>query len=197
MCNDDIQLDAVKHEFLQVMQKFVTWTQMFLMQVTNMLQVISVGYLANHLCFLNGITCELDHLQSHITCLPKETYVVQVLKVHLDLPWLLALISVSWLTFEFSSHIYSLYSPRACNVFLLILKLLLVLYRRYIAMVEMCQVIGSRDQLIGLVVPLAEQVLNVILIHFQDRWTWKQRSILVFIFTFMSFWDWMLFFFLS
>ncbi|KAF3971259.1 hypothetical protein CMV_005121 [Castanea mollissima] len=40
--------------------------------------------------------------------------------------------------------------------------------RRYIAMVEMCQVIGSRDQLIGLLVPLAEQVLNVILIHFQD-----------------------------
>ena len=32
MCNDDIQLDAVKHEFLQVMQKFVTWTQMFLTQ---------------------------------------------------------------------------------------------------------------------------------------------------------------------
>ena len=112
-------------------------------------------------------------------------------------PWLLALISVSWWTFEFSSHIYSFYSPRACNMFLLILKLLLVLYRRYIAMVEMCQVIGSRDQLIGLLVPLAEQVLNVILIHFQDRWTSKQRSILVFIFTFMSFWDWMLFFFLS
>lgn len=40
--------------------------------------------------------------------------------------------------------------------------------RRYIAMVEMCQVIGSRDQLIALLVPLAEHMLNVILIHFQD-----------------------------
>ncbi|KAE8687445.1 NUP205 protein [Hibiscus syriacus] len=40
--------------------------------------------------------------------------------------------------------------------------------RRYIAMVEMCQVAGNRDQLISLLIPLAEQVLNVILIHFQD-----------------------------
>ena len=35
-------------------------------------------------------------------------------------------------------------------------------------MVEMCQVAGNRDQLITLLLPLAEHVLNVILIHFQD-----------------------------
>ncbi|XVF88378.1 hypothetical protein PTKIN_Ptkin19aG0046000 [Pterospermum kingtungense] len=40
--------------------------------------------------------------------------------------------------------------------------------RRYIAMVEMCQVAGDRDQLISLLLPLAEHMLNVILIHFQD-----------------------------
>ncbi|EOY31051.1 Uncharacterized protein TCM_038072 isoform 1 [Theobroma cacao] len=40
--------------------------------------------------------------------------------------------------------------------------------RRYIAMVEMCQVAGNRDQLISLLLPLAEHMLNVILIHFQD-----------------------------
>lgn len=40
--------------------------------------------------------------------------------------------------------------------------------RRYIAMVEMCQVVGNSDQLIALLLPLAERVLNVILIHFQD-----------------------------
>lgn len=36
-------------------------------------------------------------------------------------------------------------------------------------MVEMCQVVGNSDQLIALLLPLAERVLNVILIHFQDR----------------------------
>ncbi|XP_050229098.1 nuclear pore complex protein NUP205 isoform X2 [Mercurialis annua] len=40
--------------------------------------------------------------------------------------------------------------------------------RRYIAMVEMCQVAGNRDQLITVLLPLAEQVLNIILAHFQD-----------------------------
>lgn len=40
--------------------------------------------------------------------------------------------------------------------------------RRYIAMVEMCKVTGCRDQLIALLLPLAEQVLNVILIHFEE-----------------------------
>ncbi|KAF3453692.1 hypothetical protein FNV43_RR04133 [Rhamnella rubrinervis] len=40
--------------------------------------------------------------------------------------------------------------------------------RRYVAMVEMCQVVGNRDQLISLLLPLVDQVLNVILIHFQD-----------------------------
>lgn len=37
-------------------------------------------------------------------------------------------------------------------------------------MVEMCQVVGNRDQLISLLLPLVDQVLNVILIHFQDRY---------------------------
>ncbi|BBH08489.1 Protein of unknown function D [Prunus dulcis] len=41
--------------------------------------------------------------------------------------------------------------------------------RRYIAMVEMCQVVGIRDQLVTLLLPLMEHVLNVFLIHFQDR----------------------------
>ncbi|WCJ29645.1 Nuclear pore complex protein NUP205 [Euphorbia peplus] len=40
--------------------------------------------------------------------------------------------------------------------------------RRYIAMVEMCQVAGNKDKLITILVPLAEQVLNVILVHFQE-----------------------------
>ncbi|XVE54418.1 hypothetical protein DITRI_Ditri03aG0079600 [Diplodiscus trichospermus] len=40
--------------------------------------------------------------------------------------------------------------------------------RRYTAMVEMCQVAGNRDQLISLLLPLVEHVLNVILIHLQD-----------------------------
>ncbi|XP_048134215.1 nuclear pore complex protein NUP205 isoform X2 [Rhodamnia argentea] len=40
--------------------------------------------------------------------------------------------------------------------------------RRYIAMVEMCRIAGNKDQLITLLLPLAEQVLNVLLIHFQE-----------------------------
>ncbi|XP_021760813.1 nuclear pore complex protein NUP205-like [Chenopodium quinoa] len=40
--------------------------------------------------------------------------------------------------------------------------------RRYIAMVEMCQIVGDRDQLVTLLLLLAENVLNVILAHFQD-----------------------------
>ncbi|KAK7304174.1 hypothetical protein RJT34_15273 [Clitoria ternatea] len=40
--------------------------------------------------------------------------------------------------------------------------------RRYIAMVEMCRVVGSRDQLIILLLPLSEHVLNIILIHLQE-----------------------------
>ncbi|XP_010688007.2 nuclear pore complex protein NUP205 [Beta vulgaris subsp. vulgaris] len=40
--------------------------------------------------------------------------------------------------------------------------------RRYIAMVEMCQIVGDRDQLVTLLLLLAEHVLNVILTHFQD-----------------------------
>uniref|UniRef100_A0A1J3IWV9 Nuclear pore complex protein NUP205 n=1 Tax=Noccaea caerulescens TaxID=107243 RepID=A0A1J3IWV9_NOCCA len=41
--------------------------------------------------------------------------------------------------------------------------------RRYIAMVEMCQIVGNRDQLITLLLQLAEHVLNIVLIHLQDR----------------------------
>ncbi|MED6124108.1 hypothetical protein PIB30_056009 [Stylosanthes scabra] len=40
--------------------------------------------------------------------------------------------------------------------------------RRYIAMVEMCRVVAGRDQLILLLLPLAEHVLNIILIHLQE-----------------------------
>ncbi|VVB01678.1 unnamed protein product [Arabis nemorensis] len=40
--------------------------------------------------------------------------------------------------------------------------------RRYIAMVEMCKIVGNRDQLITLLLQLAEHVLNIILIHLQD-----------------------------
>ncbi|XP_021855676.2 nuclear pore complex protein NUP205 [Spinacia oleracea] len=40
--------------------------------------------------------------------------------------------------------------------------------RRYIAMVEMCQIVGDRDQLVTLLLVLAEHMLNVMLTHFQD-----------------------------
>ncbi|XP_073116730.1 nuclear pore complex protein NUP205 isoform X3 [Elaeis guineensis] len=40
--------------------------------------------------------------------------------------------------------------------------------RRYIAMLEMCHMAGNRDQLIALLLQLAERVLNILLIHFQD-----------------------------
>ncbi|KAF7147071.1 hypothetical protein RHSIM_Rhsim03G0247900 [Rhododendron simsii] len=40
--------------------------------------------------------------------------------------------------------------------------------RRYIAMVEMCRIAGNRDQLINLLLVLAENVANIILVHFQD-----------------------------
>ncbi|KAK6945091.1 Nucleoporin Nup186/Nup192/Nup205 [Dillenia turbinata] len=40
--------------------------------------------------------------------------------------------------------------------------------RRYIGMIEMCRVVGNRDQLITLLLPLAEHLLNVILLHFQE-----------------------------
>ncbi|XP_004515149.1 nuclear pore complex protein NUP205 isoform X2 [Cicer arietinum] len=40
--------------------------------------------------------------------------------------------------------------------------------RRYIAMLEMCRVVACRDQLIILLLPLSEHVLNIILIHLQD-----------------------------
>ncbi|KAJ1381293.1 hypothetical protein SESBI_45266 [Sesbania bispinosa] len=40
--------------------------------------------------------------------------------------------------------------------------------RRYIAMVEMCRVVASRDQLIVLLLPLSEHVLNILLIHLQE-----------------------------
>lgn len=40
--------------------------------------------------------------------------------------------------------------------------------RRYLAMVEMCRVTGNRDRLIILVLLLAENLLNIFLIHFQN-----------------------------
>ncbi|OIV96178.1 hypothetical protein TanjilG_14855 [Lupinus angustifolius] len=40
--------------------------------------------------------------------------------------------------------------------------------RRYIAMVEMCRVVASRDQLIILLLPLSEHVLNIFLIHLEE-----------------------------
>lgn len=36
-------------------------------------------------------------------------------------------------------------------------------------MLEMCRVVACRDQLIILLLPLSEHVLNIILIHLQDR----------------------------
>ncbi|KAL0915304.1 hypothetical protein M5K25_015711 [Dendrobium thyrsiflorum] len=41
--------------------------------------------------------------------------------------------------------------------------------RRYIAMVEMCRMAGKRDQLIILLLQLAECLFNILLIHLQDR----------------------------
>lgn len=43
--------------------------------------------------------------------------------------------------------------------------------RRYIAMLEMCHMAGNRDRLISLLLQLAERVLNIFLIHFQDRYS--------------------------
>lgn len=40
--------------------------------------------------------------------------------------------------------------------------------RRYIAMVEMCHMAGNRDQLIIILLQLAECLFNIFLIHFQD-----------------------------
>ncbi|RWR97869.1 protein CHUP1, chloroplastic-like protein [Cinnamomum micranthum f. kanehirae] len=48
---------------------------------------------------------------------------------------------------------------------------------RYIAMVEMCQVAGNRDQLNTLLLQLAEQVLNILLIHFQESTAITKSSV--------------------
>ncbi|KAL2340478.1 hypothetical protein Fmac_008418 [Flemingia macrophylla] len=40
--------------------------------------------------------------------------------------------------------------------------------RRHIAMLEMCRVVASRDQLIIILLPLSEHVLNIILLHLQE-----------------------------
>ncbi|WOL09223.1 nuclear pore complex protein [Canna indica] len=40
--------------------------------------------------------------------------------------------------------------------------------RRYIALIEMCRMVGARDQLITLLLQLAELVLNILLFHLQD-----------------------------
>lgn len=44
-------------------------------------------------------------------------------------------------------------------------------------MVEMCQIVGNRDQLITLLLQLAEHVLNIILIHLQDRYGTSSSTI--------------------
>ncbi|RWR73344.1 nuclear pore complex protein NUP205 [Cinnamomum micranthum f. kanehirae] len=49
--------------------------------------------------------------------------------------------------------------------------------RRYIAMVEMCRVAGNRDQLTTLLLQLAEQVLNILLIHFQESTAITKSSV--------------------
>ncbi|CAI9100148.1 OLC1v1037088C1 [Oldenlandia corymbosa var. corymbosa] len=41
--------------------------------------------------------------------------------------------------------------------------------RRYIAMVEMCQIIADRNRLVTLFLLLAENLMNIILSHFEDR----------------------------
>ncbi|CAA6666415.1 unnamed protein product [Spirodela intermedia] len=40
--------------------------------------------------------------------------------------------------------------------------------RRYVAMVEMCHAAGEKDQLISLLLQIAEHAMNVLLIHFQE-----------------------------
>ncbi|RWR97867.1 nuclear pore complex protein NUP205 [Cinnamomum micranthum f. kanehirae] len=52
-----------------------------------------------------------------------------------------------------------------------------LLFRRYIAMVEMCQVAGNRDQLNTLLLQLAGQVLNILLIHFQESTVITKSSV--------------------
>lgn len=37
-------------------------------------------------------------------------------------------------------------------------------------MLEMCQIVGDRNQLMTLLLLLAENVMNIILVHFQDRY---------------------------
>lgn len=46
----------------------------------------------------------------------------------------------------------------------------LLLSRRYIAMVEMCQIVADKNRLVTLLLLLAENVMNIILVHFQDRY---------------------------
>lgn len=65
----------------------------------------------------------------------------------------------------FSVGISIRYCPR-----LKISHLISFLCRRYIAMVEMCQIVGDRDQLVTLLLVLAEHMLNVMLTHFQDAY---------------------------
>uniref|UniRef100_A0A1D1ZKM6 Nuclear pore complex protein Nup205 n=3 Tax=Anthurium amnicola TaxID=1678845 RepID=A0A1D1ZKM6_9ARAE len=40
--------------------------------------------------------------------------------------------------------------------------------RRYVALVEMCHIAGERDQLIALLLQIAEHAINILLIHFQE-----------------------------
>lgn len=40
--------------------------------------------------------------------------------------------------------------------------------RRYIAMLEMCRIVVNRNRLITLLLLISENVMNIILVHFQD-----------------------------
>lgn len=42
------------------------------------------------------------------------------------------------------------------------------LYRRYVAMVGMCKIVGHRSRLIMLLLLLAQNLMNIILAHFKD-----------------------------
>ena len=71
-------------------------------------------------------------------------------------------------------------SPEETTVFMFLM--LVINLRRYIAMVEMCKIVGSRDQLITLLLQLTEHVLNIILIHLQDRYATLSSAINILVF---------------
>ncbi|KAJ4808768.1 nuclear pore complex protein (DUF3414) [Rhynchospora pubera] len=40
--------------------------------------------------------------------------------------------------------------------------------RRYVAMIEMCRMAGNRDQLLSILLQIAESIIHILLLHFQD-----------------------------